>query len=304
MTQNELNYMLTIAEHGNLTRAAEELFISQPSLSESLARIERELGQSIFLRTQDGMVPTEFGQLYLKTAQDILRCYRNMLTELEEYRSLNRGTISFGIPVNLGSYLLPMVLPAFHQQHPNISTLFRENNSTELTKLMLSGKLDFSVMHDEGSHRAMQYEFLADDPFYLVMPLDTAAKMKLPDYRILSLYDLKALSGEPFIMIASRQKIRLVADSILNKIGIRPEIRYTTKNMETAKRLCAAGLGVTFLPYSYLNLYSGTERLACYPLDQELQAYWQLVIAYPKNRQPSRCARVFIDQLKHKLAAV
>ena len=65
MTQNELLYILTIAEHGYITRAAQELFISQPSLSESLNKVEQEFGTTIFDRTQDGLVPTAFGLRYL-----------------------------------------------------------------------------------------------------------------------------------------------------------------------------------------------------------------------------------------------
>ena len=75
-------------------------------------------------------------------------------------------------------------------------------------------------------------------------------------------------------MVANRQKLRQVADSILAQLSIKPNIRYTTKNMETAKRLAAAGMGITFLPHSYLNLFSGVENLACYPLDPALQASW------------------------------
>lgn len=69
-------------------------------------------------------------------------------------------------------------------------------------------------------------------------------------------------------MVANRQKLRQVADSILEQLSIKPDIRCTTKSMETAKRLAAAGMGVTFLPHSYLNLFSGVDNLACYPLIQ------------------------------------
>ena len=73
--------------------------------------------------------------------------------------------------MNRGTYLLPRVLPAFQELYPDISVQFKENNSTELDKLMLSGKLDFSVMHYETPNKAIHYELLAEDDFYLVMPL-------------------------------------------------------------------------------------------------------------------------------------
>ena len=133
------------------------------------------------------------------------------------------------------------------------------------------------------------------------MPLTLAHKYQFPDYRTLSIYNLKALEQEPFLMVASRQKLRQVADSILSQLSIKPNIRYTTKNMETAKRLAAAGMGITFLPHSYLNLFSGVENLACYPLDPSLNASWKLVIGYPDGRSLSRCAKEFIRFLKEKI---
>lgn len=304
MTLNELTYMLTIAEHGSISKAAEELFISQPSLSEALAKLERDMGQQIFLRRQNGLIATDFGTRYLHTASQIKERYRLMFTELEEYREMRRGSLTFGIPLNLGTYLLPGVLPGFYEMYPDITVHFMEHNSTELDKLLLTGKIDFSIMHYEDAHKSISYEFLADDPFYLVMPEVMAARYRFPEYRRLNACDLYALSGAPFLMIASRQKLRQVTDSILEQIGIKPDIRYTTKSMETAKRLTAAGMGITFLPYSYLNLFSGTERLACYPLETELGACWKLVVASPKNHAPSRCAREFIRHLKKSLESM
>ena len=304
MTQNELLYILTIAEHGNITRAAQELFISQPSLSESLNKVEQEFGTTIFDRTQDGLVPTAFGLRYLDTARKILDRFKRLETELDEYRQMRRGKLTFGIPINLGTYLLPRILPAFQELYPDISVQFKENNSTELDKLMLSGKLDFSVMHYETPHEAIHYELLAEDDFYLVMPLALTRKYHFPDYRPLNVYDLKALEKEPFLMVANRQKLRQVADSILSQLSIKPNIRYTTKNMETAKRLAASGMGVTFLPHSYLNLFSGVDNLACYPLDPALQASWKLVIGYPKGRPLSKCSKEFIRFLKSSDAAL
>lgn len=301
MTENELRYLLTIAEYGNITKAAQELFISQPSLSESLSKVEQEFGRPIFHRDRNGLTPTDFGQKYLDTAGKILELYRQMNLDLDEYRQMRRGTLNFGIPFNLGAYVLPRILPQFCQIYPEITVHFKENNSTELDKLMLSGKLDFSIMHYETPDPTITYEPLADDPFYLVMPIAMTQKYYFPDYRELSIYDLRSLADEPFLMIASRQKLRQIIDAILNQLNIRPNIRFTTKNMETAKRLAAAGMGITFLPLSYLTLFSGVENLACYPLDQNLQASWKLVVGYPKNRALSRCSKEFIRILKERM---
>ena len=87
----------------------------------------------------------------------------------------------------------------------------------------------------------------------------------------------------------------------LKNAGIVPDICCTTKSMETAKRLVAAGVGLTLLPGSYLNLYSGVEGLACYALDRELEGMWQLVVAYPKEEKLPKCSREFLKLLQEIL---
>ena len=81
MTENELRYLLTIAEYGNITKAAQELFISQPSLSESLSKVEQEFGCPIFHRELNGLTPTDFGRKYLDTAGKIIHVGKRMHAE-------------------------------------------------------------------------------------------------------------------------------------------------------------------------------------------------------------------------------
>ena len=144
---------LTIAEHGNITRAAQELFISQPSLSESLTQSGAGIWQNLFLTgTQDGLTPTAFWSAAIWTLPErswnrLINAWRPIWTNTVRCAA---GKLTFGIPIE------PRNLPAsagcfrpFCELYPEISVQFKENNSTELDKLMLSGKLDFSVMHYE-----------------------------------------------------------------------------------------------------------------------------------------------------------
>lgn len=301
LTENEIRYLLAIRECGSISRAAAELFVAQPSLSQVLMNVESGFGQAIFKRSSEGVAPTAFGEVFLEELRQIAGLYRKLALEMEEFQEMKRGTITFGIPQNLGAYLLPMVLPAFAGRYPGIRIRFKENNSTELDRLLLADKTDFSIMHFQEENEALAYETFFEDPFYLVVPGTMRGQLGFAEGEVLKAEDLKALAQAPFVMVASRQKLREVADQILEKSGIRPDIRYVTKSMETAKRLVAAGLGVTFLPGSYLTLYSGMEGLSCYRLDGSLLASWQLVAAYPKKERLSRSAREFLRVLKECL---
>lgn len=300
-SENEIRYLLCIREARSITGAAETLFIAQPSLSQVLKEVEEEIGFKIFQRDRNGAGETREGTQLLDQLEESWKLWKEMRDELGEYRELKKGTVTIGIPMNLGACILPVVVPVFRRRYPGVKVFIRENNSQELEKMMLSHKVDFCILHFQKALEAVRYEEFSDDPFYLAVPEAFRSQILLPEGKVLNADDLRQLKKLPFVMVASRQKLRQVADEILKKAGIRPDICCTTKSMETAKRLCAAGMGATFLPKSYMTLYSGTEGLVCYPLEEELGASWKLVTAYPADEKLSRASREFLRTLKECL---
>lgn len=302
-TENELEYLTVIREEKNISRAARELYLAQPSLSQMVLELEDDMGEPIFFRVKDGVAETAFGTELINRLEELRRLHRELEVELEAFSQLKKGTLTFGIPLNLGTYLLPMFLPQFSERYPGIQVRIRENNTSELERLLIAKKIDFCIMHDHGNQEMIEYEEFSDDPFYLVVPGGKRNRYHLPKGRPLTAGDLKNIEEAPFIMVANRQKLRLVADKILTAAGIRPNIRCTTKSMETAKRLAAAGMGVTFLPKSYLTLYSGVEGLESYPLEESLNGSWKLVAARLKNEPMPRSSGELLRMLKEGLSS-
>ena len=300
-SENEIRYLLYIRENESISGAAETLFIAQPSLSQVLKEIENELGFEIFKRDRNGAMETEQGSLLLDQLEEIWKLWKAMKDELGEFQELKKGTVTIGIPMNLGACILPVVVPVFRKYYPGVNVFIRENNSQELEKMMLSHKVDFCIMHFQKALEKVCYDEFYDDPFYLAVPEVFQSQVSLPEGKPLNAEDVRQLKKTPFVMVASRQKLRQVADEILGKAGIKPQICCTTKSMETAKRLAAGGMGATFLPKSYMTLYSGTEGLKCYPLDEKLGASWKLVAAYPADEKLSRVSREFLRVLKECL---
>lgn len=300
-TEHEIRYLLSIREYGNISRAAKELYVAQPSLSQMIKDLETDLGTEVFFREKDGVSETPFGRELLNRLEAVRDLFVRIPIELEEFQQLKKGTITFGIPLNLGTYLLPRIIPVFRERFPGIRIRIRENNSHGLEQLMISRKIDFCILHFHEELEQVQYEMFFEDPFYLVIPRDRKSRLALPDGKKLTKEDLAGLRDEPFVMVSARQKLRLVADQILKNAQIVPDICCTTKSMETVKRLVAAGTGVTFLPGSYLNLYSGVEGLVCCPLDRSLEGVWKLAVACPKEGKMSKSSREFLKLLKEIL---
>lgn len=298
LTEQEIQYLLMIQDCKSISGAASGLYISQPSLSQALISIENKLGEKIFWRTGEGLKETEFGRRFLVCVREAQELYRKLAAELEEFREIRRGVVRFGIPRNLGAQLLPQILPPFVEQYPGIQIQFWEHNSAELEMLLLADKIDFSIMHFEQQNTFLQYDKLLKDPFCLIVPETMKKQLQLPDARPLTVADMQQLGAAPFIMIDREQKLRQVADYVLEKANISPPVHFTTKNMETAKRLVAAGMGVAFIPLSYLDLFSDMKGIVSYALDEQLEAYWELVVAYRADRQLAHSARAFLNTLK------
>lgn len=299
--KKEIQYLLSIREWKNISKAAEALYLAQPSLSQMLKELEEDLNCKVFLRGKDGVSETEFGFELLNQLEVVQSQYKQIRMELEEFQQMKKGTITFGIPLNLGAYLLPLTVPVFYQRFPGIKITIRENNSRDLEQMMMDKKIDFCILHFHEERKQVRYQMFFEDPFYLVIPKKCKSRFHFPEGKRLTKEDLQCLQKESFVMVARRQKLRLIVDQILQNAGIAPNICCTTKSMETVKRLIAAGMGITFLPRSYLTLYSDAEDLACYPLAADLNGSWKLAVACPKEGKLSRSSREFLKLLQETL---
>ena len=120
MTTRELLYIKTIADERSLTRAAQKLYVTQPSLSHCVAVLEQQLGTKLFRRTSGGLLLTYAGEKYYRMACEVLRVYHAFESEISDESSLARGRVTFGITNYLATDHLPRMLPAFHRAHPGI----------------------------------------------------------------------------------------------------------------------------------------------------------------------------------------
>lgn len=260
MDDRKLLYIKTIAELHNITEASKKLFISQPSLSKCISNIELELGTKLFKRTAIGLIPTSAGECYYKMACQVLKIYNDFELEISDINLLQRGKITVGTSIHLGSYILPIVLPIFKKSCPNIEVKIVETNSTDLKQHLVSGVIDFALMHvvdGEITSQNASVKFLPffKEPFLLVTqkdnPLGKYSKF-LPDSAFRRI-DLTIFADEPFVLVQPGQKIGQIAKQILDMAQINPKIVLSTENYLTARRLASVGIGSTILPQSYLE---------------------------------------------------
>lgn len=301
MNDRELLYIKTIADTKSISKAAEELFIAQPSLSQSLQRIERELGTHLFIREPRGMKLTYAGEKYYLMAKEILDIYSDFKSEITHINELKAGRLVIGIARYMGMNILPNVLPDFNKNYPNIEIIIREENTRVLENLVLGGNVDFALthVHKKEMNEKINYEILKKDEFLLVTPksyLMNSDKIKVKDGK--SYVDLRDLEGEKFILLDINKGIRKVQDRTIKSYGINPEVVFTTKNFETAKRLAANGMGITIIPKDYLNIFSQDKSYDSFNLSGTEENIWYTAILTIPDIYKSQATKVFIEEVK------
>ena len=306
MTSRELLYVKTIADEKSITKAAQKLYLTQPSLSHCVTNIEKQLGTRLFRRTSAGLQLTYAGEKYYRMACEVLRVYAAFESEISEETDLVRGRITMGITNYLATDLLPRVLPAFHREHPGIELRVVEETTDQLERNLLSGRLDFAIMHTGAGDGASEdpglaHEVISRDPFLIAAPPDTpyaekAEKREGLPYPVL---DPALLDGEPFLMVTRGQRIRHVTDRVLARAGVTPQIVFTSRSYETLRRLAGEGMGYAFVPRQYIGILGGeTYQPQYFMIPEEYDAAWDLSVVTLKDAYLSRAARAFLRVFK------
>lgn len=302
MTSRELLYIKTIADERSITKAAQKLYLTQPSLSHCVTNIEHQLGTKLFRRTSAGLQLTYAGERYYRMASEVLRVYAAFESEISEESELVRGRITLGITNYLATDLLPRVLPAFHREHPGIELRVVEETTDQLERNLLSGRLDFAIMHTGAGDGAsedpgLSHEVISRDPFLIAAPPGTpyAEKAVRVDGRPYPELDPALLGDEPFLMVSRGQRIRHVTDRVLARAGITPQVVFTSRSYETLRRLAAEGMGYTFVPLQYVGIFGGEEyRPQYFMIPERYGAYWELSVVTLKDAYLARAAKAFL----------
>ena len=306
MTTRELLYIKTIADEKSMTRAAQKLYVTQPSLSHCVTTIEKSLGTPLFRRTSAGLLLTYAGEKYYRMACEVLRVYSAFESEIAEESELASGRITIGITNYLATDMLPRMLPEFNKKYPGIELRVIEETTGEMEKSLLSGRLDFAIMHTgeedgAGSNPALSCEVLSRDPFLIAAPTDTpyCKQAQIVDDLPYPVLDPALHAGESFLLVKHGQRIRQISDRILAAAGVTPTIVLSSRNYEMLRRLAAEGMGYTLIPLQYAGILGGSEYQPQYfMIPEKYRAYWELSVVTLKDAYLSSAAKAFLACFK------
>lgn len=279
----EIQYVLTIAEERSITKAAYKLFMSQPSLSQSLKKIETEVGTSLFIRTPSKLILTPAGKLFVDTGKELIEKYMDMRRSIDEIDSVNCGTVRFGLPLFLSSFLYPQITSHYRSYYPDNNILLSEAPSIELEEQLSAGELDLIIVPQPIFQNKLVTEPLFSSHMVLVMGIDDPLNQfaytddRQPGKQFI---DLRLAGDREFLLGLPSQRIHFISEIIFRKANIAPKSTFCSRSINTIQKIAADGNGLSLIPLYYLEKLAPNQGIRYYYLSAEYDYLWTLVVAY------------------------
>jgi DNA-binding transcriptional LysR family regulator len=255
MQLQQLLYFVAVAETRHFTRAAERVHVSQPSLSQQIRALEKELGADLFGRARGNIALTDAGETLLPLARRILADADTARREVQELAQLRRGRVRLGATPSLCTGLLPEVLRTFHDLHPGIELLIEESGSHDLVRELARGSLDLALVVlplPSPSPALTTVELLKED---LVVVSSPQARAPHRPVRIAD------LAGEPLVMFRHGYDLRELTVAACRAEGFEPTFTVEGGEMDAVLGFVRAGLGVAVVPRTVAERAGGDLRV-------------------------------------------
>ena len=241
MNLRDLKYLVALAEHKHFGRAAAACFVSQPTLSTQIRKLEEELGVPLVERAPRKVMLTPAGREAAARARRIVAEAEQLKEAARRSRDPEAGTVRLGIFPTLGPYLLPHVIPRIRERFPQLELLLVEEKSDVLLTQLRHGQLDAALLALPVNDDQLHCQFLFEEPFVLAAP----EGHPLTAHRSLSLDDL---SEQRLLLLQDGHCLRDQALDVCHLAGALEKSEFQATSLETLRQMVAANVGVTLLP--------------------------------------------------------
>ena len=292
MNYNILRYVITVAEERNFTRAAKRLYITQPSLSQTIKNEEERLGVILFDRSSSPLTLTDAGKEYVLWSKQVLSLYENMERRLQDFSDKEVSSLKIGILPEFSSFILSDPLKLFRERNPNSFVQIVEQSNNDLEKSLEDSKLDFIIGLTHKDKYKYCSEPLYDEKIVLAVTPDFS-----PQDKDAVEVDLIEFKDAPFVMMEEGQFLYNVTHDLCKKSGFIPRAVVECYNLETALCMVEAGVGVSIVPdlmckvvgdLKYYNIKGPTPES-------------QISLVYRRDRYITKKTRELIELIKEHI---
>lgn len=281
----------TVVEQGNFTRAAEELHMTQPAVSQYIQALERIVGSKLLERTNKYVKLNKAGEIVYHHAKEILGGYTRMQTLVDDLLHVASGNIAIGASYTFGEYILPHIVAQLRKRFPLIQPTITIGNTREIAELVLSHQLEVGVVEGEYRHAQLIVEPFAEDRMLVIAPGNS---------RYAEMEDIREtdLSEATWIVREEGSGTREAAEKMFRELGFRPRQFMEFGSTQIIKESVEAGLGLALLSEWTIRKEVALGSLRTLNL-QGLPVTRQFSVVTPATRFHTKAVEVFVDLLHH-----
>lgn len=311
---NANEYVYEVYKERSFSKAAKNLFISQPSLSGTIKRVEEEIGYEIFDRSTKPIGVTDIGEKYIKTIEKILKLERHFIQYVNDVDDLKAGNVSVGGTQQYTSYMLPAIVSKFIEKYPNINVDIVEAKTSSLIRYLNEGRIDIAIDNYSYDEEDYSRQFQTKDTMILTVPKSFSSNENLKDYALsfeeiqsgefknddIPFVQLSEFKDENFILLKEGNDTRTRAHKKFVNENITPKVILEVEQQITSYNLTAYGLGISFIS-DYLIRNVGDNDSLCYYKLENYENDRDICFYYLKNKYITKAQSEFLKMAKETL---
>ena len=295
MHLHQLKYFVAIVETGSITKAAERCYISQPSISQQLSKLEDSVGKKLFSREKGKLILTDAGKILYDQGLNILNKVAEAKRQVNDMDSINGGLVAIGVLPTLAPFMLPKLLATLKSGFPDATITVREESSESLVDALSRGEVDIIIDALPFEHCNLIVEPLFNDEFYVATqsndPIAKQTEIKVAE-----------LEKTPFILLEDIHCLARQIEHYCFSDKFVPKVLFQASQIATVKQLIELGCGISILPGIAKD--PNVDSNIRYIRFKEEQPHREVVLATVKDRYLGPAARYFIETLKSEYQVV
>ena len=307
-------YVYEVYKERSFTKAAQNLYISQPSLSARIKKIEEMIGEPLFDRSTTPLQLTEVGKVYIEAAEEITQIEQRVENYINDLAGLKTGNLAVGASTLFAAYVVPSLITQFNQKFPDVHIQLIEGNTAELEEMLGSNTLDFVIDNYHYDSILYNKELYCEENILLAVPKHFAVNEELGMYQ-LSYKNIKnknylnqkypavplgRFADLPFIMLTQGNDTRTRGDRLCRNVGFKPNIVLEFNQQSTAYMASSTQLGATFISDILVSQLPTFENLVYYKLDGE-EAKRKVFFYYKTHKYKTRVMEEFIRMMHEQI---
>lgn len=303
-------YVYEVYREKSFSKAAQNLYISQPSLSARIKQIEEQIGEPLFDRSTSPLQLTEIGKVYIDAAEEIFQIEQRVENYINNLTTLKTGRLSIGASNLFAAYVVPQLLTQFKRKFPDIHIQIAEGNTSQLEAMLGNNSLDFVIDNYRYDNTLYNKQLYCRENILLAVPKHFSVHDGLTEYQLSHdnvknksylnpsspAVPLSAFSDLPFIMLMPGNDTRLRGDRLCRDAGFHPNIILEFNQQSTAYMAASTQLGATFISDILVSQLPSFENLVYYKLAGE-NARRDVYFYYKNHKYKTRVMEEFLSMM-------